>query len=369
MAKWKAAGVGGGLGALLLGVAQAEPVLTDLAGRTVELDGPAERIVTLPVPMAATVIALDQSSDRLVGIHPESKLAIDDEILGVIFPDLKDISSAILAGGATRGQEPDVEAIQALEPDLVIQWGAGSDLHRASEDQNVAPLEKAGLDMVLIVRGPNDDYMREALDLIGGAIGQSERAQMLIDWRDQVSSEIEAGLEGVPEGDRPKAAYFFYSADELWTEGGDTFGGWQLEHVGAQNAAEEIESWGEVGAEQVMEWNPDVIFISTFEPDAHVDQIYEHEILGETTAAKTNRIYQIPVGGYRWDPASPESPLAWMWYAEVLHPEVFDFDLRAEIKEWYPKLWGHTPTEEQIDQILQIDMNGGSAGYEQFATQ
>ena len=56
-----------------------------------------------------------------------------------------------------------------------------------------------------------------------------------------------------------------------------------------------------------------------------------------------------------------------MWYAEVLHPDIFDFDIRAEIKEWYPKLYGHMPSEEQIDKILQMDMNSGSAGYEQFA--
>ena len=31
------------------------------------------------------------------------------------------------------------------------------------------------------------------------------------------------------------------------------------------------------------------------------------------------------------------------------------------------KLYGHMPSEEQIDKILQIDMNSGSAGYEQFA--
>jgi hypothetical protein len=37
------------------------------------------------------------------------------------------------------------------------------------------------------------------------------------------------------------------------------------------------------------------------------------------------------------------------------------------IKEWYPKLYGHMPSEEQIDKILQMDMNSGSAGYEQFA--
>jgi iron complex transport system substrate-binding protein len=364
MTRWlRMAGIGGLLAAFPVGAAQADPItITDFAGRTLELDGPAERLVTLPVPIAATVIALDQSADRLVGIHPESEIAIDDHILGESFPKAKDIESGILAGGATRGWQPNVEAIKALQPDLVIQWG-----HLGEEI--IAPLENAGLNTALIVRGANDEYMREALKVIGAAIGKSDRAQMLIDWRDAVKEEVRAGIETVPESERPKAAYFVYSVDELWTEGRDTHGDWQLRHVGARNAATEVESSKEVSPEQVAAWNPDVIFISTFEPEAHVDDIYEQRILGDTIAAKTNRVYQIPVGGYRWDPASPESPLAWMWYAEVLHPDVFDFDIRAEIKQWYPKLYGHMPSEEQIDKILQMDMNSGSAGYKQFAAQ
>ena len=104
MIRWlKAAGAGGVLAILLVGAAQADPItITDLAGRTIKLDRPAERIVTFPVPMAGTVIALDQSPDRLVGINPELEIAIDPEILGEFFPKARDIDSRILAGGATR---------------------------------------------------------------------------------------------------------------------------------------------------------------------------------------------------------------------------------------------------------------------------
>jgi iron complex transport system substrate-binding protein len=357
----KTIGAGATLAALLSGPAQADPItLTDLAGRTVELEAPAERVVTLPVPMGAMLIALARGAERLVGLHPESKIGIDDEILGTFFPEAKEISSAVLAHGATRGFTPDVEAIKALKPDLVVQWAFAG-------DENIDPLVEAGFNTVLITRGANDDYIRETLSLLGAAIDEPDRAQMLIDWRDEVSAELARGLEGVPDSERPKVAYFFYSVDELWTEGGDTYGNWQLNLVGGRNAAADIKGWGKVSAEQVLEWNPDVIFISTFEPETHVDKIYEHEILGGTTAAKSKRVYQVPIGGYRWDPGSAESPLGWMWYAEVLHPDRFDFDVRAEIKEWYPKLYGHTPTEEQIDKILQMDMNAGSAGYDRFA--
>jgi hypothetical protein len=43
------------------------------------------------------------------------------------------------------------------------------------------------------------------------------------------------------------------------------------------------------------------------------------------------------------------------------------FDVRGAVSEWYPKLYGQAPSEEQIDAILQIEMNGASAGYDVFA--
>ena len=66
---------------------------------------------------------------------------------------------------------------------------------------------------------------------------------------------------------------------------------------------------------------------------------------------------------YRWGPGSIESPLAWMWLANLLYPDHFNFDIRSEITEWYPKIYGHTPTPEQIDAILELEINGTSANY------
>ena len=39
---------------------------TDQEGREITLDEPAERIVTIPMPMASGVIAIDGSADKLV---------------------------------------------------------------------------------------------------------------------------------------------------------------------------------------------------------------------------------------------------------------------------------------------------------------
>jgi len=63
--------------------AYADPVtITDLTDRTITLDKPAERIVVLPIPYTSTVIAVDGGTDKLMAMHPEAKLAIEEGILG-----------------------------------------------------------------------------------------------------------------------------------------------------------------------------------------------------------------------------------------------------------------------------------------------
>lgn len=339
-------------------LALAAPVaLVDLTGRAIELPAPAERIVTFPAPSAAAIIALDGGIDRLAGINPESKLAIEEGILGAFFPDARNIPSAILADGATRGTVPDIAAVQALSPDLVIQW--------EHADPGANMLIDAGLNTALLVFG-TEENVRDALVMLGTAIGQTERVDMLLAWRDETSAAIEEVLATIPAEERPTVAYFFYAETDLQTEGRGTYFNWQISHLGAVNAAGMMDGWGPVTDATVAGWNPDIIFLGNFEPDLHTNRIYADPDFTGTTAAVDRRVYRMPLGGYRWGPGSIESPLAWMWLANLIYPDRFDFDLRAEVLEWYPLLYGHTPTEAQIDAILEIELNGASANYERF---
>jgi iron complex transport system substrate-binding protein len=337
----------------------ADPItVTDLTGRQVELAGPAERIVAFPVPTASVVIALDGGIGRLVALHPEAKVAIEDGILGEFFPDAKNLPSNILAEGAMRGWKPDLAAVSALDPDLVVQW------ERVGADAEV--LLDAGLPTALLLFG-HENHIRNAIALLGDAIGKPDKVADLMAWRDATSVTIGEGLVGLEDSDKPKVAYFFYALTDLHTEGTGTFADWQINHVGGVNAAAGMEGWGQVDVEEVAAWNPDIILLGTFERGLHIDRILDEPILRGTNAVMNKRVYKMPLGGYRWEPASHESPFTWMWLANLLYPDRFDFDVRGAVAEWYPKLYGHAPTEAQVDGILQMGENGASAGYDVFA--
>lgn len=333
--------------------------ITDLTDRKITLDRPAERLVILPVPWASTVIAFDGGTKKLIAMHPESKDAVEEGILGQFFPEAKNITSDIVAGGASRGFMPNVEAIAALKPDLVIQWGN-------RKDDGVTPLTNAGINTAVILYG-SEDYARKIMTLVGTAMGRTEKLDMLLKWRDDTSAALAKGLEGLAEKDKPKVAYFFYTTPEFNTEGKGSYMDWQIVQSGGINAAAAIDGWGAVGIEQIASWNPDVILLGSFEKGLDVSRIYNDPILSSTNAAKSKKVYKVPVGGYRWDPPGQDSPLMWMWLANLLHPDRFNFDLRAATAEWYKKIYENEPTSAQIDEILNLKMNGTAVNYDQFA--
>lgn len=348
------------LAGFLLGVgplAAAPITFTDHEDREVSLPAPAARIASIPIPLASTLIAIDGATDRLVGMNPTAKSAIMEGILGRIFPEARDIPSEITAPDFIAN----VEELARVNPDLVIQWaGRGPDY--------IDPITNAGLTLMTIRYG-SEELTRDYMTMAAKAMGRDERIAPLIEWRAEVQADIEARTAGLAEEDRPTVLYLLRAQDTLRASGTkDNYNAWYHTLAGGRNAAEGmVGGWADVNVEQVATWNPDVIFLNSFEADLTLDRILEDPILSLTNAAQNGRVYKMPLGGYRWDPPSQESPLTWMWTANLLHPDLFDYDLRAEMRSAYQVLYGHDLTDAEIDEILLMDMQSGQANYAQFA--
>jgi len=118
--------------------------------------------------------------------------------------------------------------------------------------------------------------------------------------------------------------------------------------------------------EQIFKYNPEVIILNSFESDLGPRDLCDDPLWAEVSAIRNKRVYRVPIGVYYWDTPNHESPLWWMWLSELLHPEIFSWDLREEIHNAYGLIYGRTPDDEQIDKILHVSQNGGSAHYARF---
>ncbi|MGH3095422.1 MAG: ABC transporter substrate-binding protein [Streptosporangiales bacterium] len=329
----------------------------DQRGKEVTFPHPVRRVVTLPVPTAAMLIAADRSADHLVGMERRSWIAARDGILGEMFPRTRNLPHGV----ASKSFVPNVESILGLNPDAVVQWADhGPGL--------ITPMENAGLKVVGLDYGTQHD-LEVWIRLFAGMLGKPERGKaMLSRMHADLTAVKKAAQKARPP--KPKIIYIFMAQGEVKVAGGQSYNDYYIKLIGARNPASEgtglTGSGAGVDIEQILAWDPDVVLLSNFD-DATPDDLYGDKVWKGVSAVKSRRVYKIPLGGYRWDPPSHESPLMWRWLSTVAFPEQDGIDLRAKIVDYYRFLYGYHPSDKQIDEILWMDLNAGSAAYEQFA--
>ena len=346
--------------AVMLGItatAYAETIsFKDQRERTITLQGEAKRVVTIPIPAASVFIAVDGGTDHLVGMHQLSKNAIKGEILQKFYPNALSIPSNITGKGFSF--VPNVESLLSLEPDLVFQWGH-------LNDDIIDPLTNAGLNVALIKIG-TEAFTRRWIQMMGTALGKEEKAAEMIAWRDDVKAELQAKTDVISEQERPRVLYFMNYLSKLRVAGGRSYNNFYIELAGGKNVANELGMFVEVGPEQIIAWDPEVILLNGFEAKLSPEDVYKNPLFADLSAVKNRRVYKMPLGGYRWDPPNQESPLTWIWLSKILHPNKLDWDMTKRIDTTYKKIYGHGVDAEDVKKILRFDMNANAANYDIF---
>jgi iron complex transport system substrate-binding protein len=331
----------------------------DQRGRRVTLSRPATRIVTVPMPAASLVVAIDGGVDHLVGMHQASWTAMRDGVLGEFFPQVLGVAHDI----ATADFTPNVESVVALRPDVVAQWGdQGTGL--------TAPLENAGLAVVGLRYGRQED-LDTWVTLFATLLGQEERGREI---RSTMAASLAAVRADQPttSGPAPKVLYFNRFAEGLKVAAKGTYNDFCIRLVGGTNPAADpggVAAAGMVGVdvEQVVAWDPDIVLLGNFDA-AMPEDVYRAPAWQSLSAVRSRRVYKVPLGGYRWDPPSHESPLMWRWLGQVVRAGEAPADLRAEVDRYYRLYYGHTPTDAQLKAILWSEANAQSAHYQRFGT-
>lgn len=325
--------------------------VTDQRGRLLTLDEPAKRVVTIVIPAASMLVALDARPDRLVGVNASAAEAIRGGILGEIYP-----AAARIPGNVSdQSFVPNVEAILALNPDLVIQWA-----DRGSEV--IAPLENAGLTVAGLTYGTQAD-LEAWIGLFGTLIGRPDRADALLG---RMRRRLDSVRAAPPAGPPPKIVYFNQMRGGLKAAGKGTYNDFCIELVGGRNPARELPGHAAVDVEQVLAWDPDIVLVGNFDPATPAEDVYSVPAWRGMSAVRNRRAYKVPLGGYRWDPPNQESPLMWRWMRAMAFPDpsgAAGTQLRAEMLDDYRFLYGHELAQRQIDAILRTEMNAASANH------
>jgi len=327
----------------------------DQHGRTITFDRPVTRVVTIPMPAASLLVAVDGGADHLAAMHNASWVAMRDGILGTMFPRALELPHEI----ATQDFTPNVESVRALNPDVVIQW---------SDAQLVAPLENAGLKVIGLVNNGKQEDVDAWIAMFAAMLGKPERATQIKDHSDRELAEVKQLAAG-RSGPGPSILYFNRFVGGLKAAAAKTYNDFYIKLVGGSNPAtgpDALPGAGMVGldVEQVLSWDPEVILLGNF--DAAMPQdVYDDPVWKNIAAVRSRRVYKVPLGGYRWDPPGQESPLMWHWLSDIAFPQE-QSRLRRKMTNYYRMLYNYRPTNADLDRILWTEQNRQSADYQQF---
>lgn len=205
--------------------------ITDDRGTLVTLPKPPQRIVSLLPSLTETVCELGQCQ-RLVGVdrysnHPASVRALPQ------------------VGG---GLDPNIEAIVALKPDLVLM----SVSSRASER-----LEALGLKVAALETRSHADVQR-VLEKVGQLLAVNDAQRV---WR-YTDAGVAAAAQSLPASAKNLRVYFEVNRGP-YAAGESSFIGETLTRLGVKNIVPtSLGPFPKLNPEYVVRANPDVIMIS-----------------------------------------------------------------------------------------------------------
>lgn len=243
--------------------------LTDMTGREITLDAPAERVVALTAADCEILYALG-AGDLLVGRGEYCDYPA--EVL-----DVPSVQS---------GYETNIEQIIALEPQVLLMSTM------AQTEEQVQQLEAAGIHVV-VSDAQDIEGTYTAINMIGTLTGKQAEAASIVESMQKTFDEIKANA-----GDGTKTVYFEVSPLQygLWTAGSSTFMDEIANMLGLTNCFADVTGWGEISEEQVLERNPDyIVTISMYYGEGPTP---EEEILSRTgwenvTAVKDGKILNL----------------------------------------------------------------------------
>lgn len=282
--------------------AEAGPVsVTDARGETVELEAPAQRVVALEW---AEVEMLDTLGADVVGAADPKGYATWNRAAD-LDEDTEDVGYRA---------EPSVDAIMALDPDLVV-------LEKEGGDALIRQMDEAGVP-VLVTEGSdasrNLERMREDFMMLAEAVGNEDRGQEVLDDLDQSYAETReavaaAGNEGAP-----------FALADGWMEGANVnirmFAEGSLfsdvaEEVGLENAwpGKGDRTWGlattDVEGITPLEKHEDLalLYSASDEPDVFAEGLVKNDIWTSMPFVRQDHLHKLEDGTWTFGgPASIE---------------------------------------------------------------
>lgn len=310
-----------------------EVSITDVVGRTVTLEKPATKVVGTHNPTMNQLVILGGGGKYIAGFGNKN---MSGSLYELVYPELKDDVPQI-----GKGKDLNMEAVLAVGADLaVLPERFAPDVDKF-EDVDVPAA-------VVLPNNESFDTIRESLKRVATLVGADQKADEIITMFDAKIKAVSDIAAKAPEG--PKALYTGGSSP-LSVANGIMLQSIMMETVGATNVAKDVPGEGdfiEVTIEEIVGWNPEVIFIPAF-ADYTVDDLLNDPAWSTVKAVQDKRVYSCPSALEPWDYPTPSCALGLGWMTHTLNPDLYSIDqVMQDADDYYNLVYGQTFSAEQL---------------------
>jgi iron complex transport system substrate-binding protein len=312
----------------------------DMDGRRIVVPDRITRVYGASPPSTYLLYALDPT--LLVGLN----FPLKEGEQPFLHPRLRQLP--VVGGYFGQGQTPNLEALLAIGPQLVL-----GGLEGAVDDRFEPLLARHGLPIAHFNLERLADYP-QAIRVLGRILDRNQRAEELAGYGERVLADILKRTAAIPATDRPRV-YYAEGLDGLSTDCSASLHAELIELAGGYNVhrCQERDVYGmeKVNLEQVLLYRPEVIFVR--EPAAY-KRITSSPQWRNVPAVRSGRVYRIPMVPFDWfdRPPSFMRLLGLQWTAAKLHPQRFPKDLVREAQRFYRLFLQVEVSEKQLRQLL-----------------
>lgn len=315
-------------------------VFTDSIGRKVTIPARIERIA--PSGNLSQMMLYSLAPDMLVGLSTKP----GDAMLSY-YPEKY---RTLPVFGAFYGKKANLnkEALVAAQPQVIIDIG---EIKKNMQEDLDALQEQ--LDIPVIFIEAKLENTGEAYRTLGALLGKEKESAPLAYYCDATYKEATEKAASIPEEKKLKV-YYGEGGDGLSSNPKGSFHAEVLDLVGAINVAE-LTDYGkgenQVSLEQLVTWNPDVILFGT---GGAYPAISENTGWQELSAVQNKMYFEIPSIPYNWidRPPAVNRFIGIKWLGNLLYPEIFDYNLKKETKEFYKFFYRYDIKDDEIATML-----------------
>lgn len=240
------------------------------------------------------------------------------------------------------------EALAAANPQLIIDIGE----KKSSIVEDMDSIQdQLGIPVVFIEASL--EKSSACFQTLGDLLGVKDDAKVLSDYCSQVYTTTVDKMKQI--GDQKVRLLYCLGEKGTNVIGKGSYHAEILDLLGDNVAVIDNPSskgtGNEVSAEQITQWDPDVVI---FAPDSIYDTAAGDSAWAQLKAIKNKNYYKSPGSPYCWMgfPPSVNRYMGMIWLSELLYPDQFSYDLKAETVKFYKLFYHCDLTDAQYDALV-----------------